>query len=401
MALAMRSPHPFRSLLPAVLLALLPWSGAAEDGFVDLFNGRDLSGWVNVNCAPETWSWRDGVVHCTGKPTGALRTEKVYENFILELEWRHLQVGGNAGVFIWASPIAAPGVPFLRAVEVQVLDHGYGKSDWFTTHGDVFPIHGSSMKPFGRHNGMRSFPSEERSKGSPEWNHYRVACSNGVIRLSVNGKEVSGGEDAVWRRGYLGLESEGSPVEFRNIRIKELPGRTATPAQSAPLAAGFRPLYTGVDLRGWKVAGGAEPRFKSADWKLVSVGGGHVDQTLWTEKPLANGELVVDCRVPKGAALGAPAAILRLRGSESAASSLPLAVAGGDFFKGTLWQRSLPVDAWVRLHLRLRGLSVAIRLNDELIAEATLPDGTPASGPLGLVNTGSEVEWGNFYWRDE
>src|SRR5205823_2932672 len=143
---------------------------ADDDRFVALFNGRDLTGWVNANCAPETWSVREGMIHCTGHPTGALRTSRQYENFILELEWRHLESAGNSGVFIWGSPIAAPGVPFLRGIEVQVLDHGYnvaGKNQWYTTHGDVFPIHGATMSPFGRHNGERSFPSEERSKGSP------------------------------------------------------------------------------------------------------------------------------------------------------------------------------------------------------------------------------------------
>jgi hypothetical protein len=120
---------------------------ADDDGFVPLFNGRDLSGWVNANCAPETWSVREGVIHCTGRPTGAMRTTRQYENFILEVDWRHLSRSGNSGVFIWGTPIAAPGVPFLRGIEVQVLDHGYAedyekqngkKSDWFTTHGDVF-----------------------------------------------------------------------------------------------------------------------------------------------------------------------------------------------------------------------------------------------------------------------
>src|ERR1041384_3540303 len=87
-------------------------------------------------------------------------------------------------------------------------------------------MHVSSMKPFGRHNGQRSFPSEERSKGSPEWNHYRIVCTNGVLRLQVNGKEVSGGEECNYRKGYLALESEGAPVEFRNIRLQELPSST-------------------------------------------------------------------------------------------------------------------------------------------------------------------------------
>jgi len=221
----------------AVLLAAAAAIAIAqEDEFKPLFNGRDLSGWVNVNCAPDTWSVRDGLIYCTGQPIGALRTERQYENFILELEWRHLKSGGNAGIFIWASPKAAPGVPFLRSIEVQVLDHGYGNNESHTTHGDVFPIHGSKMKPFGRHKGDRSFPSEERSKPSPEWNHYRIVCNDGTLRLHVNGKEVSGGEQCHWRKGYIGLESEGSPVEWRNIRIKELPSTGATPEQSAPLA---------------------------------------------------------------------------------------------------------------------------------------------------------------------
>ncbi|HEY6169203.1 MAG TPA: DUF1080 domain-containing protein, partial [Verrucomicrobiae bacterium] len=207
----------FLLLVAAACTAL----AAEEDGFVPLFNGRDLTGWVNANCAPETWSVREGMIHCTGKPTGALRTARQYENFVLEVEWRHLTDGGNSGVFIWGTPIAAPGVPFLRGIEVQVLDHGYAeqyekqtgkKAEWFTTHGDVFPIHGATMKPFGRHNGDRSFPSEERSKRTPEWNHYRVVCTNGVLRLHVNGKEVSGGEECNYRKGYLALESEGAPV---------------------------------------------------------------------------------------------------------------------------------------------------------------------------------------------
>src|SRR5688572_30804334 len=124
------------------LLAPLLLRAADDDGFVPLFDGKSLTGWVNINCAPETWTVNDGMLHCDGVPTGALRTEKQYENFILELEWRHLKPGGNAGVFIWASPLTAVGQPFLRSIEVQVLEHAAGQSASHTTHGDVFPIHG-------------------------------------------------------------------------------------------------------------------------------------------------------------------------------------------------------------------------------------------------------------------
>jgi len=287
----------------ALLVVICAFSVEAQQEFESLFNGRDLTGWTNVNCAPETWSVREGMIHCTGLPTGALRTTRQYENFILELEWRHLSSGGNSGVFIWASPVAAPGVPFLRAIEVQVLDHGFnvpGKNEWYTTHGDVFPIHGSTMQPFGRHNGTRSFPSEERSKGTPEWNQYRIVCSNGVIRLHVNGKEVSGGENCNYRKGYLGLESEGGPIDFRNIRIKELPSSGASEDLSAPLGQHWRSLFTGLDLRGWQTNG---VHWKVERERIISTGGdSNAENILWIDRTFGDAEFIVDCQVPKSAA---------------------------------------------------------------------------------------------------
>jgi hypothetical protein len=56
---------------------------------------------VNVNCAADTWSWKDGQVHCTGKPVGVLRSQKIYTNFELLAEWQHLSSGGNSGIFVW------------------------------------------------------------------------------------------------------------------------------------------------------------------------------------------------------------------------------------------------------------------------------------------------------------
>ncbi|MCE9524597.1 MAG: DUF1080 domain-containing protein [Planctomycetales bacterium] len=96
-------------------------SAKADEKLVPLFNGKDLTGWVPVNVAPSTFSVKDGLIVSTGKPTGTMRTEKMYENFILELEWRHMVAGGNAGVFIWGDPITAVGTPFSRGIEVQVL----------------------------------------------------------------------------------------------------------------------------------------------------------------------------------------------------------------------------------------------------------------------------------------
>ena len=317
------------------LLAFARSLVAQEEGFIPLLNGKDLTGWVNVNCAPETWSVKDGMLHCNGIPTGALRTERQYENFILELEWRHLKPGGNAGVFIWAGPLSAPGQPFLRSIEVQVLDHGYGKSESFTTHGDVFPIHGSTMKPFGRHAGQRSFPSEERSKGSPVWNHYRITCQDGTLRLAVNGKEVSGGEDCKWRKGYIALESEGGVVDWRNLRIKELPGGNATPEQTAPLADGSVSLYDGRSLKGWIPSVGTAPDWKPADWELVSTG--H-NSPLVYEKKIGDFQLQLDVRTE----------------SKGATAPLPVCING------------VPLPAkvserWTRYHVTRRGVMLSCR----------------------------------------
>ncbi len=202
------------------------WTPLGEDDF------------VNVNCYPDTWTWKEDVLHCTGKPVGVMRTKKVYTNFELVVQWKHLKSAGNSGVFAWAplealTDIKPDSLPKM-GIEVQILDHGYAeqyekrtgkKGDWFSTNGDVFAVGKSKLKPFEptSPNGKRSFPRKNLSKGHGNWNHYYVRCINGEVRLWVNGEEVSGGTGAVPASGHLCLESEGSPIIFKNIRIRELP----------------------------------------------------------------------------------------------------------------------------------------------------------------------------------
>lgn len=350
--------------LAALLFLALPLCLLADDdGFVPLFDGKSLDGWVNVNCGAETWSVVDGMIHCNGQPTGALRTPRQYENFILELEWRHLKPAGNAGIFIWASPLAAPGVPFLRSIEVQVLDHGYGNTADHTTHGDVFAIHGSSMKPFAPSKGMRSFPTEQRSKPSPEWNHYRITCQDGTIRLAVNGKEVSGGSDCGWRKGYIGLESEGSPVDWRNLRIKELPATGATPEQSAPV---HDSLYDGRTLRGWHPAEG----WKHGDWKLKATA---TAAPLWSEKALADFELHLDWSWDTLPTTNVPPLVLRAADNKE----IPLTAMPTAKTKG-----------WNHLIATRKGTTITLTLNNtpagslEVPAEKLTPGLRPDSTPL-------------------
>jgi hypothetical protein len=205
-------------------------------GFVEL-GEKDFA---KVNSADDTWSWKDGVLYCTGKPISVLRTAKRYTNVEISIEWNHREKGGNSGLFVWSdqdvidkmTKSGKPGLP--SGIEVQMLDLGFEEkfkggnpnrdSSWFTSHGDVFPVR-QKMDPFPplSPNGSRSFPSEDRVKPHGNWNHYYVRAINGEVRLWVNGKEVSGGTNCSTTTGYLCLEAEGSPIEFRNIRLRELP----------------------------------------------------------------------------------------------------------------------------------------------------------------------------------
>lgn len=251
-----------RRLLPALVgfvAAAVGTAAAPGDGFVPLFDGKTLAGWVNVNCHPDTFFVKDAEIVTTGKPTGFLRTDKHYENFELEFEWMHVEKKevANSGLFVWGDPLPAVGTAYTRGIEVQVLINF--KTDWATSHGDLFSIWGAKCKPDRPHpkGYERCLPSEERVKGGGEWNHYRVVANDGTIKLSVNGKEVSGVSGCTPRKGYLALESEGAECHFRNLKIKELPTTHPKPADTAAVADGSVSLFTGLDLTGWTTAAGA------------------------------------------------------------------------------------------------------------------------------------------------
>lgn len=389
---------------PLLLCLLAAFSLHAEEGFVPMFEPSSLTGWVNANCAPETWSIKDGVVSCTGKPTGALRTQKQYENFIMEAEWRHLSSGGNSGVFIWGTPISSPGVPFLRGIEVQVLDHGYMKNAdptkprWFTTHGDVFPIHGATMDPHGKHSGSRSFPSEERSKPSPEWNHYRIEANAGRLTLAVNGKVVSGGDNCNYRKGYLALESEGAPVEFRNVRIKELPTTNTSAELTAPLDQGWKPLYTGVDFRNWKLPTEGGERWKTSDWsiKLMKGAGG---SPLWSEQEFGDCEVICDVNLPRDADLTKPAAGLCVRGL-----SQPLVIFGaGGKAPIMLGAEKVKTGRWYRIKALLKGGTAKVLITEAQEANPQTFEATvemSAKGSIGLADLSQAAGYANVFVRE-
>jgi hypothetical protein len=397
---------------------------------VELFNGKDLTGWVNINCAPSTWQVKDGVIVCSGKPTGLLRTEKQYENYVLELEWNHQKVG-NAGLFVHSDAVCATGQPFTKAIEVQVMlmdkPHPEGL---YTGQGDIFSIHGAKMTPDRPHpkGWERCLPSESRTKGPGEWNHYKVVSQDGVVKLHVNGAEVSGASKCSPRKGYICLESEGSPILFRNIRIKELPSSHPPAEEVAALDEGFRPLYTGEDLAGWKPAAG----WTSKNWVLDYDGKGG---DLWTEKEFKDFVLIADWRWTKKA-VEVERAVIGPDGAEKGTAKVMEAGDSGIYLRGSdksqvnIWcwpcgsgevygyrtdasqpaevragvtpkvKADRPIGQWNRFVITMKGERLTVALNGQTVLENALLPGVKPGGAIALQNHGSPIQFSNLYIKE-
>lgn len=212
----------------------------ATPSFKPLFNGKNLDGFVDVNTSEDTWWVENGILKATGKPIGVMRTKKQYQNFILDIEWRHMEPGGNSGVFVWANGTPHEDNPYPKGMEVQMLDTQWAEihdRPIEYVHGHLFPamdLEGTIPDNPSEIKG-RSYALENRVNATGEWNRYIVVCVDGTIKLSVNGKFVNGIRSKKRKKGYICPESEGAEVHFRKIDIMELPGSVISPDQAAPL----------------------------------------------------------------------------------------------------------------------------------------------------------------------
>ena len=189
--------------------------------------------WYNVNTEVDTWIHQDSILICKGLPIGVIRSGRQFENYILHVEWKHMEAGGNSGMFMWSS--ADPGENRLPdGVEVQMLELDWvnintrnGKKPPIAyVHGEMWGVGGVVTVP-DNPRGERSKSIEHRCKGRGEWNTYDVVCVDGTIKLSVNGKFVNGISESTQRKGFMCMESEGAEIHFRNLKVIELPGGLA------------------------------------------------------------------------------------------------------------------------------------------------------------------------------
>jgi hypothetical protein len=418
-------------------------TSADDDGFVAMFNGKDLSGWVDVNCAPETFFVKDNMIITTGQPIGFMRTAKQYENFIMVFDWMHMNKTevGNSGLFVWADPLPLPpGQCFTRGIEVQVLVN-LEKEGWYTSHGDLFSIQGATCKPDRPHpHGLeRCLPSERRCKGGGEWNHYRVEANDGAIKLAVNGKVVSGVSQCNPRKGYLALESEGAECRFKNLKIKELPSTNPGPKETAHVAKNFKSIYTGLDLRGWKQDPKNENHWKPGGTVLSYDGKG---TDLWSEQEYGDFEMICDWRftakpkkqlhpviLPSGdyaldddgkqkkiEVLDAGDSGIYLRGSsKSQVNMWCWPIGSGEVYgyrtdpkmsaevrRGVTPKEKAdkPIGEWNRFKITMKGDRLTVVLNGKRVIENAQLPGVAARGPIALQHHGDPIQFANLFIRE-
>lgn len=170
----------------------------APEGFTALFNGENLTGWLQDHKPPTTWTVEDGVLAFSGKGGPLFHTEK-FSNFVLLLDWKIPQKG-NSGVFLRGG-----------ATQVEINDGDPTKPTWNGTSGGLYPD-----KP----------PIKHAMKPAGEWNHYEIRVENGVITVFLNGEKTVDAFKKEWKKataGPIGFQNHGTPVYYKNIFIKKLP----------------------------------------------------------------------------------------------------------------------------------------------------------------------------------
>ena len=201
-------------------------AGEKDNGWIKLFNGKDLSGWTVFLDPKEkadpnkVFTVEDGIIVCQGTPFGYLITDNEYENYLLKLQWRWGEKGRskgrNSGVFVHA---VGPDKIWPKAVEAQLMaDHA----------GDIWLVDNFKLTVDAKRQDRRVARHYYRMKDHVEkdigeWNQYEITCKGDSIRLVINGQLVNEGTEAELSKGKILLQSEGAEIHFKDVLLKQLP----------------------------------------------------------------------------------------------------------------------------------------------------------------------------------
>jgi hypothetical protein len=207
----------FRSIRIREIAALERWR--FDGDFTQLFNGYNMDGWSHHLSADknleDVWSVADGVISCKGSPAGYIYSNEKYQDFVLELDWRwdpETKKGGNSGVLFRQ---VGDHKVWPKSIEAQLQSRSAGD---FWCIGD-FPMKTDPERTRGRNTKHTAMAEKELG----EWNHYEISCIGGDVTLMVNGQVVNTATDCAEVSGPICLQSEGTPIQFRNIRIHAIP----------------------------------------------------------------------------------------------------------------------------------------------------------------------------------
>ena len=183
---------------------------------IDLLNGKDFQGWQAIDGGRPTpaapvWTYRDGIIACSGKAKGYLRTEKPYDNYILSVEWRWPEgTGGDSGIF------------FMLSDEDALIPNGLEAQLYSGRAGDFWSLGAFQAKVSGKQ--LISYArkrTETNEKPIGEWNRMQIAVYEGNVTVLVNGTLQNGATEGR-RSGRIGLQVEGDAIEFRNLELFQI-----------------------------------------------------------------------------------------------------------------------------------------------------------------------------------
>jgi hypothetical protein len=321
----------------------------AKDGFVSLFNGKDFTGWRFSDSSalpdklPDNWKVEDGVIKLSGGGSPHCASQWDYEDFDVRMEWRAMRDKYNSGFYIRSG----------RKVGANQLNLAKG---------------GEGGVVGGKITGAKTVP--ELQKPPMEWNEWRVLAVGDKVTFWCNGQKAWDGSELKDLRGYLGLQAEGAPIEFRNLRIKEL---------------GYENLG---EPKKWNDS----PHWKWEDGVVTSDGKGDPLETA----DYKNYVLRLEWKADKAATGG-----VFLRGREAGKSLVNIGDLEGGSGElpgpGAKPAKKLdnPLGQWNYLELRVAGGKATVRLNGTVVVEAADFKGD-ATGAIALQSNGPGLQFRNI-----
>lgn len=405
-------------LLPAAAMAAEPKLQA-----LDLFNGKDLTGWKG-----EGYEVKDGAIVCT--PQGKnLMTERIFANYALDFEFK-LPPAGNNGIGIH---YPGTGDAAYTGMEVQVLDNSSDKY--------------KDLKPYQFHGSIYTMVPAKKAPLKPvgEWNKERIQIEGSDIQVIVNGevittanldqlnKEFPQHEGAKRRAGQIAFCGHGDPVAFRNIKVYELPPKAN---DEGAKAAGFTKIFDGTTLNGWEAEEGDKGHWVPMNGILKYDGRSEAkDKDLWFSKEYGDMTMVFDWRWsgsgpvmkrpvigPDGKETGEQVEVqeldsgVYLRGNSKSQVNLWNWPCGSGEVYGYRTDKSQPAEViagvtpkvkadnplgeWNRTTITIKGDRLTVGINGKtVIDEAQLPN-VPAKGKIALQHHGAAIDFANIWIKE-